>query len=44
MWDNRSALHYAVQDYDQSESRVMQRCTLFAPEAGHYFGPDAAAA
>ncbi|MBA2961996.1 MULTISPECIES: TauD/TfdA dioxygenase family protein [Ramlibacter] len=39
MWDNRCLLHYAVQDYDPTELRVLQRCTLFAPVSGHYHDP-----
>ena len=34
MWDNRCLLHYAVQDYDPTQLRVLQRCTLFAPVSG----------
>ena len=37
MWDNRCLLHYAVQDYDPSQLRVLQRCTLFAPVSGAYY-------
>jgi taurine dioxygenase len=34
MWDNRCALHYAVPDFDRSQMRWMQRCTLLGPETG----------
>ena len=34
MWDNRCALHYAVPDYDRSQLRWMQRCTLLGPQTG----------
>ena len=37
MWDNRCTMHFAVQDYDPIELRVLQRCTLFAPVTGHYY-------
>lgn len=37
MWDNRCLLHYAVQDYDPTQLRVLQRCTLFAPVSGEYY-------
>jgi taurine dioxygenase len=37
MWDNRCLLHYAVQDYDTTQLRVLQRCTLFAPVSGAYY-------
>jgi hypothetical protein len=37
MWDNRCLLHYAVQDYDPTQLRVLQRCTLFAPVSGAYY-------
>ena len=40
MWDNRCTMHFAVQDYDTSELRVLQRCTLFAPVTGHYYDPE----
>ena len=42
MWDNRCLLHYAVQDYDTTQLRVLQRCTLFAPVSGAYYDPDEA--
>jgi taurine dioxygenase len=41
MWDNRCLMHYAVQDYDRTQLRRMQRCSLYAPESGVYFRPDA---
>jgi taurine dioxygenase len=34
IWDNRCALHYAVPDFDRSELRKMQRCSLLAPKSG----------
>ena len=40
MWDNRCTMHFAVQDYDTNELRVLQRCTLFAPVSGDYYDPD----
>jgi taurine dioxygenase len=33
MWDNRSSMHYAVQDYDQL--RLMLRCALLTPKSGY---------
>ena len=36
MWDNRCTMHFAVQDYDLSHLRQMQRCTLFAPVSGRF--------
>lgn len=35
MWDNRCAMHRAVADYDRSELRRLQRCSLLAPKSGH---------
>jgi hypothetical protein len=29
-----------VQDYDLTELRILQRCTLFAPVNGHYYDPE----
>jgi taurine dioxygenase len=40
MWDNRCTMHFAVQDYDPMQLRVLQRCTLFAPVSGQYYDPD----
>jgi taurine dioxygenase len=40
MWDNRCTMHFAVQDYDPSETRILQRCTLFAPVSGRFFDPE----
>ena len=37
MWDNRCAMHYAVMDYDQGDSRSMQRCMLLPPESGRLY-------
>ncbi|MGE4242475.1 TauD/TfdA dioxygenase family protein [Ramlibacter sp.] len=42
MWDNRCTMHFAVQDYDPTQLRVLQRCTLFAPVTGQYYDPDEA--
>ena len=39
MWDNRCTMHYAVQDYDTSLLRTLQRCTLFAPVSGRLLEP-----
>jgi taurine dioxygenase len=40
MWDNRCTMHYAVQDYDRSHLRRLQRCTLVAPVSGRFLDPD----
>jgi taurine dioxygenase len=37
IWDNRSAMHVAVQDYDQSQIRRMLRCSLRGPETGELY-------
>jgi taurine dioxygenase len=37
MWDNRCAMHYAVPDYDLSQTRRMQRCSLLAPKSGYLY-------
>jgi taurine dioxygenase len=37
IWDNRCSLHIAVQDYDQSQLRRMQRCQSIAPRAGYLY-------
>jgi taurine dioxygenase len=42
MWDNRCTMHFAVQDYDSTELRILQRCTLFAPVSGQYYDPEEA--
>jgi taurine dioxygenase len=42
MWDNRCALHVAVQDYDPSSLRRMQRCQLIAPISGRFYKEDEA--
>ena len=36
MWDNRCTMHYAVQDYDRTQLRSLQRCTLVAPVSGRF--------
>jgi taurine dioxygenase len=36
MWDNRCTQHFAVQDYDRTHLRQLQRCTLFAPKTGRF--------
>jgi len=40
MWDNRCTMHYAVQDYDRTQLRSLQRCTLFAPVSGRFYDPE----
>jgi taurine dioxygenase len=34
LWDNRCALHYAVQDYERAQLRQMLRISLVGPESG----------
>jgi taurine dioxygenase len=34
VWDNRCSMHFAVQDYDQSQNRRMLRCSLKGPRTG----------
>jgi len=36
MWDNRCTMHFAVQDYDRTQLRMLQRCTLLAPVSGRF--------
>ena len=36
IWDNRCSLHYAVQDYDQSQLRRTLRCSLLGPKSGTF--------
>jgi taurine dioxygenase len=36
MWDNRCVLHYAVQDYDHTQLRRMQRCVAPGPKSGYF--------
>ena len=44
MWDNRAAMHIALQDYDQRQVRRMLRCTGLGPKIGYvYEGENAAA-
>ena len=37
MWDNRCSMHYAVQDYDRSQLRRLQRCSLRPPKTGYLY-------
>lgn len=34
MWDNRSAMHIALADYDQTQRRMMYRTTLLGSASG----------
>jgi taurine dioxygenase len=34
MWDNRCAMHMALQDYDRGQLRSMIRCELMGPKSG----------
>jgi taurine dioxygenase len=34
MWDNRSAMHIALADYDQTQPRMMYRTTLLGEQSG----------
>jgi taurine dioxygenase len=43
MWDNRCAIHIAVQDFDQTQIRRMLRCTLLGPKSGYVYAADEAA-
>jgi taurine dioxygenase len=40
MWDNRCALHYAVQDYDRSQLRRTLRTSLIGPKTGEVYQPE----
>ena len=40
-WDNRCAIHYAVQDYDQSQLRRTLRCSLVGPKTGELYSKSA---
>ena len=40
MWDNRCTMHFAVQDYDRTQLRSLQRCTLVAPVSGRFYEPE----
>jgi taurine dioxygenase len=40
MWDNRSAMHIAIQDYDQKQVRRMLRCTILGPATGRLHSAD----
>ena len=37
MWDNRCALHLAVQDYNQDQLRWLLRCSLMGPRLGKIY-------
>ena len=37
MWYNPSLLHYAAQDYDHGQLRVLQRCNSLVPREGRYY-------
>lgn len=34
LWDNRSAMHIALADYDQNATRIMYRTTLLGEPSG----------
>jgi taurine dioxygenase len=38
MWDNRCAMHRAVEDFDRTQQRRLQRCTLLGPRTGRLLG------
>ena len=38
-WDNRCAIHFAVQDYDRSQLRRTLRCSLVGPKTGTLYAP-----
>jgi taurine dioxygenase len=44
VWDNRCALHFAVQDYDQGFTRRMLRCSLVGPQSGELHPEETGAA
>ena len=37
MWDNRCTMHNAVQDYDRTQLRLLNRATLLAEKSGRYY-------
>ena len=39
MWDNRCLMHYAIRDFDLSQLRRMERCSLLAPKSGYFYEP-----
>lgn len=39
MWDNRSAMHIALADYDHSQRRIMYRTTLLGQPSGRIANP-----
>jgi taurine dioxygenase len=43
VWDNRCAMHYAVSDYDQQQTRRMMRCSLLGPSTGTFVDQNGAA-
>lgn len=43
MWDNRSAMHIALADYDQTQPRMMYRTTLLGNPSGRTANTEAAA-
>lgn len=43
MWDNRSAMHIALADYDQTQRRMMYRTTLLGSPSGRIAHTQAAA-
>ena len=42
IWDNRCAMHLAIQDYDQSELRHMMRASLLGPRIGRVYAAEEA--
>jgi taurine dioxygenase len=39
MWDNRTSMHMALADFDQSEPRYMLRATLLGEPSGTVVDP-----
>ena len=36
IWDNRCALHFAIQDYDHTQLRSTLRCSITGPKTGRF--------